>query len=71
MIDGGHQYNLIQITRMCTEPIMSNENVLVSSQWRAARVMRGGATNCTADTRVGKKKIDVVCPVNVAAVAIR
>lgn len=44
-----------------------HENVLVGNDWRTEREK----TNCAADMRVERKKIDVFCPVSVAAVAIR
>lgn len=67
MMERAHRCSIKQITHMCTLPIMCTENVLVSNDWRTEREK----TNCTADMRVERKKIDVFCPVSVAAVAIR
>lgn len=46
---------------MCTKPVMYTENVFLSNEWRT---VRGGERK--------RKNIDMmVCPVSVAAAAIR
>lgn len=71
MMDRAHQYNIIQITH-----VHKTYNVhweCLSKQWMedSKGVVVVGGDNCTVDTRVERKKIDVECPVSVAAVAIR
>lgn len=73
-MDRAPQYNIIQITH-----VHKTYNVhweCLSKQWMedsdgVCVGEGGGGENCTVDTRVERKKIDVECPVSVAAVAIR
>lgn len=60
-------YQFVNTNQNVPTAYMCTENVLVSNDWRTEREKR----NCTADMRVERKKIDVLCPVSVAAVAIR